>query len=98
MSDSFAVSSTDNPPLLRRLFIKSPASKVLFGFPASIDPSSKDLLQSRRFKMHAVYMIQVCRWFTRHFLSVIFRSDSLFKICRDVTDAGYGSQHAWPRY
>lgn len=41
------------------LFEKSPQSKVLFGFPVEIDPTSKDLLQSKRFKMHAVYMIQM---------------------------------------
>jgi len=31
----------------------------LFGFPIDIDPTSKDLLESKRFKMHAVYMIEM---------------------------------------
>ena len=41
------------------LFSKQPATKVLFGLPITIDPNSKELLDSRRFKMHAVYMIQM---------------------------------------
>lgn len=44
---------------MNSLFENAPQSKVLFGFPITIDPTSKDLLQSRRFKMHAVYMIQM---------------------------------------
>ena len=45
--------------LFQHLFENAPESKVLFGFPLTIDPTSKELLQSRRFKMHAVYMIQM---------------------------------------
>jgi methyl-accepting chemotaxis protein len=30
---------------------------VLFGFPADIDPNSEELLKSKRFKMHAGYLI-----------------------------------------
>lgn len=41
------------------LFTESPPTKELFGFPITIDPSSKDLLDSRRFKMHSAYMIQM---------------------------------------
>lgn len=45
--------------LFQELFTKCPQAKPLFGFPIDIDPSSKELLASRRFKMHAVYMIQM---------------------------------------
>ena len=45
--------------LFQTLFTKCPQAKPLFGFPIDIDPNSKDLLNSRRFKMHAVYMIQM---------------------------------------
>ena len=42
-----------------RLFDKCPPAKVLFGFPISIDPKSPDLINSKRFLMHAAYMIQM---------------------------------------
>ena len=45
--------------LPRSLFTKSPESKILFGFPIDIDPTSKVLLESRRFRMHATYMIEM---------------------------------------
>ena len=45
--------------LFQHLFAKCPQAKPLFGFPIDIDPTSKELLSSRRFKMHAVYMIQM---------------------------------------
>lgn len=45
--------------LFQALFEKCPQAKPLFGFPIDIDPTSKELLASRRFKMHAIYMIQM---------------------------------------
>ena len=33
--------------------------KILFGFPIDIDASSSELLESKRFLMHASYMIQM---------------------------------------
>jgi hemoglobin-like flavoprotein len=45
--------------LLIRLFDKCPQAKVLFGFPIDIDPHCQELLQSKRFKMHAAYLIQM---------------------------------------
>jgi hemoglobin-like flavoprotein len=44
---------------LRSLFDKCPQAKVLFGFPIDIDPNSSELLQSKQFLMHAVYLIQM---------------------------------------
>lgn len=46
-------------PHIYSLFVKSPSTKVLFGFPIDIDPTSTDLLNSKRFKMHAAYMIEM---------------------------------------
>jgi hemoglobin-like flavoprotein len=43
----------------RRLFEKCPEAKVLFGFPIDIDPSSPEVLKSKRFLMHASYLIQM---------------------------------------
>jgi hypothetical protein len=51
-----------NPYLLSRLsrlFEKCPQAKVLFGFPIDIDPTSPELLTSKRFIMHAAYLIQM---------------------------------------
>ena len=45
--------------LLRSLFEKCPQAKVLFGFPIDIDPSSPELLNSKRFIMHAAYLVQM---------------------------------------
>jgi hemoglobin-like flavoprotein len=45
--------------VLNRLFDKSPQAKVLFGFPIDIDPHSPELLKSKRFQMHAAYLIQM---------------------------------------
>jgi hypothetical protein len=42
-----------------RLFQKCPPAKVLFGFPIDIDASSPDVLKSKRFLMHATYLIQM---------------------------------------
>jgi hemoglobin-like flavoprotein len=36
-----------------------PTCKVLFGFPIDIDPNSAELLQSKRFTMHAAYLVQM---------------------------------------
>jgi len=41
------------------LFEKCPQAKVLFGFPIDIDPRSETLTTSRRFLMHAGYLIQM---------------------------------------
>jgi methyl-accepting chemotaxis protein len=43
----------------RSLFEKCPQAKVLFGFPIDIDPHCPELLQSKRFIMHAAYLIQM---------------------------------------
>ena len=43
---------------LGSLFIEAPQTKVLFGFPIDIDVS-KDLVKSKRFTMHASYMVQM---------------------------------------
>lgn len=45
--------------LFQRLFEKCPQAKVLFGFPIDIDPSSQDVITSKRFLMHAAYLIQM---------------------------------------
>jgi Globin len=42
-----------------RLFNECKESKVLFGFPIDIDPNADELLKSRRFIMHASYLIQM---------------------------------------
>jgi methyl-accepting chemotaxis protein len=41
------------------LFEKCPQAKVLFGFPIDTDPNSPELLNSKRFIMHAAYLIQM---------------------------------------
>lgn len=45
--------------LFQRLFEKCPQAKVLFGFPLDIDPKSLELIASKRFVMHASYLIQM---------------------------------------
>jgi hemoglobin-like flavoprotein len=41
------------------LFEKCPQAKVLFGFPIDIDPNATEVLTSKRFIMHAAYLIQM---------------------------------------
>ena len=41
------------------LFIKCPQAKVLFGFPIDVDADSPEVLKSKRFLMHAAYLIQM---------------------------------------
>ncbi|GAX25643.1 hypothetical protein FisN_15Lh009 [Fistulifera solaris] len=45
--------------LFRRLFDKCPQSKTLFGFPIDIDVDSPELLSSKRFLAHAVYLLEM---------------------------------------
>ncbi len=45
--------------LFQTLFKKSPQAKVLFGFPIDIDTDSAELLNSKRFLMHAAYIVQM---------------------------------------
>jgi hemoglobin-like flavoprotein len=45
--------------LFVRLFTKCPQAKVVFGFPLDVDPDSTELTQSKRFKMHSSYFIQM---------------------------------------
>jgi hemoglobin-like flavoprotein len=45
--------------LFQRLFDKAPTAKVLFGFPLDADAHSTELLNSKRFGMHATYLIQM---------------------------------------
>ena len=45
--------------LFQGLFDKCPQAKVLFGFPIDIDPKSHELITSKRFLMHASYLIQM---------------------------------------
>mmetsp|Transcript_16406 Transcript_16406/g.21479 ORF Transcript_16406/g.21479 Transcript_16406/m.21479 type:complete len:161 (-) Transcript_16406:161-643(-) len=45
--------------LFKNLFKKSPQAKVLFGFPIDIDTDSAELLNSKRFLMHACYLVQM---------------------------------------
>lgn len=45
--------------LFQKLFDKCPQAKVLFGFPIDIDAHDKELIQSKRFLMHASYLIQM---------------------------------------
>ncbi|GAX19669.1 hypothetical protein FisN_19Hh254 [Fistulifera solaris] len=45
--------------LFRRLFDKSPRAKLLFGFPIDLDVHSDTIKNSRRFKAHAMYLIQM---------------------------------------
>eukprot|EP00523_Entomoneis_sp_CCMP467_P021120 CAMPEP_0168852416 /NCGR_PEP_ID=MMETSP0727-20121128/12963_1 /TAXON_ID=265536 /ORGANISM="Amphiprora sp., Strain CCMP467" /LENGTH=185 /DNA_ID=CAMNT_0008906533 /DNA_START=52 /DNA_END=610 /DNA_ORIENTATION=+ len=42
-----------------RLFKNDPQCKVLFGFPLDIDTDSAELLQSKRFLMHAAYLVEM---------------------------------------
>ena len=46
-------------PCLPRLFTLCPQAKILFGFRANLDPESDELLLSKRFKMHASYIIEM---------------------------------------
>jgi hemoglobin-like flavoprotein len=41
------------------LFDKCPQSKTLFGFPIDIDVDSPELLNSKRFLAHAVYLLEM---------------------------------------
>lgn len=45
--------------LFRKLFEIQPSTKVLFGFPIDVDPHSPELLASKRFLMHASYLIEM---------------------------------------
>jgi hypothetical protein len=45
--------------LFKQLFLDCQPAKVLFGFPANVDVESSEVLESKRFKMHAAYMIQM---------------------------------------
>mmetsp|Transcript_6563 Transcript_6563/g.13078 ORF Transcript_6563/g.13078 Transcript_6563/m.13078 type:complete len:158 (+) Transcript_6563:160-633(+) len=45
--------------LFKRVFHESPPAKTLFGFPIHADVTSPEILNSKRFKMHATYMIQM---------------------------------------
>jgi hemoglobin-like flavoprotein len=45
--------------LFQKLFNKCPAAKVLFGFPVDIDANSLEVLTSKRFLMHASYLISM---------------------------------------
>jgi Globin len=55
----FWANNLSNHLIVNRLFVSCPDSKVLFGFPLDIDPNSEELLKSKRFKMHASYLIQM---------------------------------------
>lgn len=45
--------------LFQKLFVKSPQTKILFGFPINVDVSDPEVLGGRRFIMHAAYLIQM---------------------------------------
>ncbi|KAL7557860.1 hypothetical protein ACA910_010911 [Epithemia clementina (nom. ined.)] len=45
--------------LFQQLFKKEPKTRVLFGFPIDLDTDSQELLQSKRFLMHASYLIEM---------------------------------------
>lgn len=45
--------------LFSHLFEKRPKAKTLFGFPLTMDPSCQSLQKSRRFVIHAKYMISM---------------------------------------
>lgn len=45
--------------LFKYLFTKAPNTKPLFGFQIDADPESDELFKSKRFNMHAAYMIQM---------------------------------------
>lgn len=37
----------------------APETKILFGFPIDMDPRSNELLESKRFQLHATYFIKM---------------------------------------
>jgi hemoglobin-like flavoprotein len=45
--------------LFRKVFIKAPQVKVLFGFPIDMNMEDPQVLESKRFLMHAAYLIQM---------------------------------------
>ena len=45
--------------LFQELFVKCPQAKILFGFPIDVDVHSPEVLSSKRFLMHASYLIQM---------------------------------------
>lgn len=45
--------------LFRKLFDKCPQAKLLFGFPIDLDVHSDAIKDSKRFKAHAMYLIQM---------------------------------------
>ncbi|KAL7571327.1 hypothetical protein ACA910_007645 [Epithemia clementina (nom. ined.)] len=45
--------------LFQHLFKKSPQTKILFGFPIDVDTDSPELLGSKRFGMHAAYLVEM---------------------------------------
>jgi hypothetical protein len=44
---------------LYSLFRECPKAKVLFGFPIDLDMTSPDILVSKRFLMHAAYLLEM---------------------------------------
>ena len=51
--------STNYVSLFESLFVILPETKVLFGFPANVDPQSDALLKSVRFGVHAEFLIEM---------------------------------------
>jgi hemoglobin-like flavoprotein len=45
--------------LFQQFFRKCPEAKQLFGFPADLDVDSEIMINSRRFKMHSKYFIEM---------------------------------------
>lgn len=45
--------------LFQQLFRRCPETKTLFGFPLDMDTDSSSILQSRRFKIHSMYFIEM---------------------------------------
>lgn len=45
--------------LFQKLFVQCPQAKILFGFPIDVDANSPEVLNSKRFLMHASYLIQM---------------------------------------
>eukprot|EP00529_Nitzschia_sp_RCC80_P022249 CAMPEP_0113507866 /NCGR_PEP_ID=MMETSP0014_2-20120614/36697_1 /TAXON_ID=2857 /ORGANISM="Nitzschia sp." /LENGTH=480 /DNA_ID=CAMNT_0000403511 /DNA_START=389 /DNA_END=1827 /DNA_ORIENTATION=- /assembly_acc=CAM_ASM_000159 len=45
--------------LFQNLFAAEPQIKVLFGFPIDVDPKCDELLRSRRFAMHASFLMEM---------------------------------------
>lgn len=45
--------------LFSHLFEKCPSSKAMFGFPIDMDPNCDTLKKSKRFAVHAVFMIEM---------------------------------------